>query len=91
VRIDKHESRLANETVSINATKKAISRLKKGAIDFNNNRVCNKCSRVLELPTVLFLCQHVFCESCVDVDVTDTGGILRCPIDNPGKYFLSFG
>ena len=66
--------------------KSEIAKMKQTAIDFNNKKACDHCKRELSLPTVHFMCKHVYCESCVD----DVNGIRKCPNCHERKFLDLF-
>ena len=75
-RIDKNTVKFKDESVKIKSITNKIAKLKHTPTDFESNTCCEGCKRILFLPTVHFMCRHVFCDQCAG----DINGIRKCPI-----------
>ena len=71
----------ADDTVSkIDEMRENIARMKRGAKNFDIKN-CSHCEKELTLPTVHFMCGHVYHEYCIENE-----GIRRCNKHREGKY-----
>lgn len=78
--------KIKHESGKIKAIKQDTEKLTQSATDFKTVIKCMKmqCPRELTLPTVHFMCGHVFCENCVE----DIDGIRFCPLCHDSKSEL---